>query len=1011
MTTRFSSAGGSAAAAGQMFSSRVAASLAVDVIRSARWSPQWGLASDVTLVQVRCETQQPVDDLEVLTSSGGRVSIQAKRRVVVSPKPSSALGSACTQFVQQYHTREGRPFDCEHDRLVLACSATSSTPVRRDLPNVLARIRDLAPRTLADVELFNAAEHRAWNAVLACLRNAWPDATSSASMERHLIKLARCLWVQVFELDDGERDEQATLEQLRRDVLRRPSEAPLAWSLLIDRCLSAAARHGGLDSSRASELLSAAGLSLHPRSRADPTGNDPPPQQLPAPPKRLFGRTAKLDRIVSALLSEDGAPDPVCISGSPGAGKTALALTAAEQVADAYPDGACYVSLLGDAGRPLDADQTARILLDGLGAEPPPPGHRGGLAHRVRGELARRRAVVLLDDVHDEGQVRAFMGSRRASALIIVSRRPLTMLEHTLPIEVPRLRPRDAFEMVRAHLDARRREEDRSTLRKAVSYCAGLPLALRILAARLCAQPREPLADILRRLADERTRVAELRAGTDSIEAVLALAMEPLDESARRLLRRAGRSGFATVSAATIDDMLSVDGTGARTQLADARLIEWAPSLGPARWRLHDLVRLFADERSRQASCNEEDARAVEHATQMLLRRVCSAAEELEPGMPAWLADGIALETPGTAAHVLLLDEEPNLRRILRRLYEERSDANCALLATALCGFLHLYGRWETWTEVIRLGQIAATRSADDLALGRLALSAAVLSTGRGATDAVPRQLDEARKAFARAGRPDWEVFVDLQSGWAALNRGELTDALGTFRRVRRLATRNGWRRAEADAARGVGSSLRRLERVAGALKAFAAASEIYGALGDEHWAAYTELSAGKADISDGRAGTARRRFQAAFSEFERRADRHGASAAMLNLGRALRAERAHARAEDVLRESVRRLRRIGDRHWLGEARLELAGVLARDQPIEATRLLREAQLDFKATDSPSWQVRTTLELRELVTGARPRRRLLEAALALTNRTLEPWARQALDAIGDAELAQVRVRP
>jgi tetratricopeptide (TPR) repeat protein len=983
-----------------MFSARAAASLAVDLVRSTGWSPRWDLPSNVTLEQLRCETAQPVDDLELLTSTGGRVSIQAKRRVVVSKTPSSALASACAQFVRQYLVPGDRAFDPKRDRLVLACSEKSSAPIRHDLPNVLARVRDFAPKSVEEVELFSQAERRVWDALLTCLRDAW--LCVAPSVEPQLVELTRCLWLEVLEIDRGGRDEQVALDRLR-GVLRRPSQAPLAWSLLIDSCLSAAARHGGLGRARASELLANAGVSQHQGSQPDPTGNDPPPQQLLAPPKRLFGRRTKLERIASVLLGEDGPREAVCISGSPGAGKTALALTAAEQIAHAFPDGACYVSLLGDASRPLEADQAARILLDSLGAERPPPDYRGGLADRVRGELGRRRAVVLLDDVHDENQIRGFLGVRRTSALIIVSRRPMTMLEGALQIEVPRLRSRDALAMVRAHLDNRRQEEDQTLLREAVDYCAGLPLALRILAGRLCTQPREPLNDILRRLADERTRLAEFRAGDTSVEAVLALAVEPLDESAQHLLHRIARSRLPTVSATTMDDLIGEDSTAARTQLIDARLIEWARSLGPGRWRLHDLVRVFADRRSHDGPSSAEDERSAARATKCLIRRACWAAETLEPGMPPWLPDKIALETPGVAAHVLLLDEEQNLRRILRRLHEEQSDASCALLATALCGFLHLYGRWETWAEILRLGQSSAARAADELAVGRLALSAAVFSTNRGATDAVKAQLAQAQTAFLRAGRQDWEIFVDLQSGWAALNRGEIEEALDIFRRKRRVAARHGWERAAADAARGTGSSLRRLERNPGALRVFAMASKMYTVLGDEHWAAYTELSAGKADISAGRPSAARHRFEVAFKEFERRADRHGAAAALLNLGHSLRTEGSLAPAEEVLRASVRRLRRIGDRHWLGEARLELSGVLARDNNRgEAIRLLREAQRDFKATDSRSWQVRTALELRALLTNTAERDRLLTSALALADRPLEPWARQALDASQEA---------
>src|SRR5215470_6283883 len=72
------SAGGAATAGGMDFQHRVTAWVAVRILAEKEVSLPWDLPVTVTLEWLRCETEQPVDDLLVGTSEGGLVFSQIK---------------------------------------------------------------------------------------------------------------------------------------------------------------------------------------------------------------------------------------------------------------------------------------------------------------------------------------------------------------------------------------------------------------------------------------------------------------------------------------------------------------------------------------------------------------------------------------------------------------------------------------------------------------------------------------------------------------------------------------------------------------------------------------------------------------------------------------------------------------------------------------------------------------------------------------------------------------------
>ena len=78
-----SNAGGAASQAGANYQSGVAALYGLRLLASSSLEPPFGLPSDVRLTEIRCQTEAPVDDVNLRTSAGGYIFVQVKTNVPV----------------------------------------------------------------------------------------------------------------------------------------------------------------------------------------------------------------------------------------------------------------------------------------------------------------------------------------------------------------------------------------------------------------------------------------------------------------------------------------------------------------------------------------------------------------------------------------------------------------------------------------------------------------------------------------------------------------------------------------------------------------------------------------------------------------------------------------------------------------------------------------------------------------------------------------------------------------
>ncbi|AUS78509.1 SARP family transcriptional regulator [Actinoalloteichus sp. AHMU CJ021] len=258
------------------------------------------------------------------------------------------------------------------------------------------------------------------------------------------------------------------------------------------------------------------------------------PRQLPPEVGGFTGRARELARLrelwerrrpTEAERAGSG-PRIVVLAGPPGAGKSALAVTWAHRVRHHYPDGQLFVHLGGADGRngPVPPDSALRQLLVGLGVrDRDVPAGVAERAAAFRSSAADRRLLLVFDDAASTEQVLPLLPAGRDCLVLVTSRRRLEGLvvrsgAALLPLGM--LAEDDAVELLAGALRDVGGEIDGTntdTVVELVRLCGGLPLALRIVAARIIAGGGSGLATLLSELGDERDRLVRLAVEDDEI--------------------------------------------------------------------------------------------------------------------------------------------------------------------------------------------------------------------------------------------------------------------------------------------------------------------------------------------------------------------------------------------------------------------------------------------------------------------------------------------------------------
>lgn len=534
----------------------------------------------------------------------------------------------------------------------------------------------------------------------------------------------------------------------------------------------------------------------HPRIVAEffsafSSATDTALHQLPPPPRDFTGRSGDLSELAAAL--EQGRTNIIGLHGMGGVGKTAVALKLAESLTARCPDAQFYLDLKGAGPEPLPAGDAMLHVLRSCNPAAAIPRSKSELQSKYLSALHDRRALLLLDNVSGPEQIEPLVPP--ANCLLIITSRRRFHIPGLFARSLDSLPPGDACALLLAIAPRIGSRAD-----EVAALCGHLPLALRHAAGMLAVRADLSVGDYVQRLTRVQKRL-------EPVIGPLSLSYESLSQEMQSLWRSLAvfPDLFDAGAAASVwgreleatQDMLG--------ELFKHSLIEWNETA--ARYRLHDLSRLFAE------SClidDEKSATRRRHAAHYLT--MLRAANQIywKSADHPWI--GLALfdlEWPNIEAGQAWAESNASTDDVAATLCSHYPDAGAYLLhlrvhpheqvrwrEAALAAARRMKNRKEESVHLGSLGmayeKLGQTRRAIRIHQQSLLISRETGDRGSEAHD-----LSNLGMSYANLGKPQQAIdFLEeslkiyrdlgdrLGEGLALGNLGSVYKNLGQFRRA-----------------------------------------------------------------------------------------------------------------------------------------------------------------------------------------------------------------------------------
>lgn len=658
----------------------------------------------------------------------------------------------------------------------------------------------------------------------------------------------------------------------------------------------------------------------------------PVPAQLPHDTAGFSGRTEQLAALDEIFLTGGGEAESgrqgliAAIDGIPGVGKTALAVHWAHRARGSFPDGQLYVDLRGHhvTQAPLEPSVVLGRFLRALGTPPDRiPADVDEQAALYRSTVSGRRLLIVLDNAADLGQVEPLLPGGDSCAVLVTSRQRMNGLvarygARRLKLDV--LTPEEGTQLLERLVSAQRVRSEPGAAEQLCRLSGHLPLALRIVGANLAGHPFETLREAARRLEQgDRLQAIGSAEGDDyAVRTAFDLSYRELGEPARRLFRLLGvvpGPDFDAPAAAVLAGLSRERAAAMLDELAVKHLVE---QHAPLRYRMHDLLRLYAANRAAAEEPPQEQAAAVRrlitwhmdtvgeivrthHVQRLSLPRAASSAGEFPP----------LTFTSKKEALAWFEVERPNLLADVRHAAEHGPYELAWQLADTLRGLFRLRPQPTEWLLAAEAALEAARRAGDLHAQAAMRLSLA--------------------DAHQSLGRDD----LSLHDDYAALE----------------LSRRAGWREGEAAALGGIGRAHWVLGHLKEAMRHLTESVAKHRECGSLEGEAAGLGSLGRAYHDLGDWAEARARYRESLEISQRVGSRFGEALGHFYLGAV---EREAGRAEPAfehLTHGLRLSRQFGFRQGIALSVSFLCALHAESgRPEEAREHLKQAEAALQET-------------------------------------------------------------
>ncbi|MDI5976177.1 BTAD domain-containing putative transcriptional regulator [Amycolatopsis magusensis] len=513
------------------------------------------------------------------------------------------------------------------------------------------------------------------------------------------------------------------------------------------------------------------------------------PAQLPPDISTFTGRERQIGELnahLEATLDRKAAATISVISGTAGVGKSTLAVRWAHQVRNRYPHGQLYFNMhgYGDSA-PRTVGDALTSFLQALGVSPRVvPFDLDARIAMFRSLLAERRVLLLLDNVVGSDQVTPLIPANCHCAVVVTSRNDLSGLKvrtDALVIRLPELSHEESVAMLTTLIRDPVGGVSRETVDELARLCAHLPLAMRIAAANISRGTHRTVEEYTTSLR-EGNRLAQLTVGGDgrtAVQAAFDLSYNALAPQASRLFRLLGLVPGVDCTPPAAAALIGSDTAGAARILNCLTAAHMVEQRSRDRYEFHDLLRLFAVQRSLEEDEPSERDEARRRLFEHQLRTAHHAVTRAYPGMLRLCALPDAVTKVEAGGIDWLEDERDNLAAMVLHAAEHGPKAIAWQLTDVLRGYLWRSYDVPTWLSMARAGLRAARQEGDRLAVAAMHYSLGCAHRSRGKNMAVARlHLTMAQRMFQRLGSAPGSAAALDCLGMVHEETGQTTRAL-----------------------------------------------------------------------------------------------------------------------------------------------------------------------------------------------------------------------------------------
>jgi tetratricopeptide (TPR) repeat protein len=437
---------------------------------------------------------------------------------------------------------------------------------------------------------------------------------------------------------------------------------------------------------RAAQQEEGAGATSQPVRESDSFTARPSaaPFMCPPAPEFFVGRGQELGKL-SVLLVPGAIVSIYSLADIGGLGKTTLALRIAHRLRERFPGGVFWACVSRQATADILQSFAAACGQPDLSGYPDLPARVAAL----RGMLAVRRALIILDDAQSDEQVAPFVVEGECTLLVTTRRHDLpSLLGRAKGIELARFSPQEALQLFEQACRAKRSVRDREAIEGLCQWLGYLPLALSIATAQLASRPGLSVISLLQQLQASERRLAALEISTDhgarvAFEASYN-ALPPQEQALLDALGVFAGPDFAVRAASAAAQVGEVQAQKSLDRLRELSLVQVGRR--PGRYALHPLVRGYTLSHLRERGDEEPSLRVARHYL-TIMREAMGGPESLSQG-----------------AGLAMVDEEIDNIRASHAWAVERAEPEALVLirdyiVSGMASYFRQRGSWSDWIE------------------------------------------------------------------------------------------------------------------------------------------------------------------------------------------------------------------------------------------------------------------------------------------------------------------------